>query len=593
MPWFEFENENNDENSPYEATQPEIITPDINELNRRAAFKDKNEVTQTVGWEPGSLVNIRSGSTSTSALPQYISNVTGLKIAPEYVILKPFYRDDYMERLANAYFFDDVINSAVERLAYFTLGTSDELRSILYPDSIRPLNSELEAKNALKEIKIFRTSNEIANSIVNSQLSDQEVTNFETYVHQTDKNCKLVKFLKKNYRASHIFSRSASYIEYSTQRIDDLGMPAGTPVALKPLKPMQLGNVAIDTTSWDIKAVQYNDSRIKFKDFIEVDMKQDIEGMEQIDRQRYIPANNLLYFVRNNNSMMKEEDDFYFGHSTLQPILNQSEENRRLQQIVIPSINQQLWAGVILWQFPNWTNAQMTKFFGSIRPGQHIGIPRKDITATPLAVNYDYGGLLNLKMELKKGMLSVFGMPSFLMNFEEANTKATADAVVIGFNESTIQAERSWLTDILDEQWYANLFRTYFPSDEFIHIKLKIMVEFENISFESFLEKAVSVVSLIEKKIITLSEGRNLLKMPPLKPEDYAELGITNPNAPMLTDPMMQTPPETPNLLQTLLTQKNQQVQQQQQQQQSDNPAADRFNSKVSLSGMKSQLLNK
>jgi len=100
---------------------------------------------------------IKSGSTSISALPEYIPTKNNLKIKQDYIVLKPFYSDDYLNRCSNAYLFDDVINSAIERLAFFTLGTSDEIRSVLYPESLRPIKSELEAKNAIKELDIIKT----------------------------------------------------------------------------------------------------------------------------------------------------------------------------------------------------------------------------------------------------------------------------------------------------------------------------------------------------------------------------------------------------------------------------------------------------
>jgi len=529
---------------------------DINEIQREGAFKKNVHHGMISEQKILEIRNrIKQGSTSTTALPQFISNISGLKMAPEFIIVKPFYTDQWLERMSNAFLFDDVISSAIERLSFFTLGTTDEMHATLYPDSIKPLNSAFEARNELKKLKIIREGTAIANSIINSQLSDQEITDLELGVHQVDKICKLGRFLKKNYRGAHVFSRSASYIEHSPQAIPELGLPAGVPIALKPLKPMQLGNVCINPNSWDIEAVQYLDSKILFQKFIDIDKEKQIEGLSDTDRQRYIPKDNILYFVRGNNNMMKEEDDFYFGHSTIQPIINQSEENRRLNQIVIPSINQQLWAGMILWTFPGYTNGQMRNFFKNVRPGQHIGIPDDRIKAQPLQVEYDYQGLMQLRQELKKSMLSVFGMPSFLMNFEAANTKATAEAVVIGFNESTIQAERSWITDILDEQWYAKIFNKFYPADDYIHIKMKMMVEFENISFESFMEKAIAVVALIDKKVVTMSEIRNLLKLPPLLPQDYVELGLTPPNDGSLVDPATQGIPQPVNQVNELMAQ--------------------------------------
>jgi len=505
---------------------------------------------------------IKSGSTSISALPEYIPTKNNLKIKQDYIVLKPFYSDDYLNRCSNAYLFDDVINSAIERLAFFTLGTSDEIRSVLYPESLRPIKSELEAKNAIKELDIIKTGIDIAGSIVSNHLSDQEIKDFETFIHYTDKNCKLGKFLKKNYRACHVFGRSASYIEKTPTGIDSLKLPPDTPIGLKPLKPMYLGNVAINPDNWEIQAVEYRDPKVTFKEYIDIGIQQQGQSgnvpYDQSTQPKYLDADNLLYFVRNNNNMMKDEDDFFFGHSTIQPIMPLSEESRRLNQIVIPQINQAHWAGTGIWTFNNWTREMMNNFFDKIKPGSHIGVPQKDITFQEMNLTYDYPGLIQLRNELKKGILTAFGLPSFLMNFEEVTNRATAETVVEGFNESTIQSERSWITDILDEQWYPRLFKLFYPADEFVHIKLKMVMEFENISFESFLQKAVATVALFEKGMMTLTECRNLLKLPALQPTDYQELGITAPGQPPLVDPLTQAPPQTPNMVAQFAAQRQQ-----------------------------------
>lgn len=514
--------------------------PDINEKERMETYNQ-----------------IKSGSTSISTLPEYIPTKNNLKIKQDYIVLKPFYNDDYLNRCSNAYLFDDVINSAIERLAFFTLGTSDEIRSVLYPESLRPITSELEAKNAIMELDIIKTGIDIAGSIVNNHLSEQEIKDFETFIHYTDKNCKLGTFLKKNYRASHVFGRSASYIEKTPVEIPSLNLPVDTPIGLKPLKPMHLGNVAINPDNWEIMAVEYKDPKVTFKEYADIGIKQLGQSgnvpFDQSTQPKYLDSENLLYFVRNNNNMMRDEDDFFFGHSTIQSIMPLSEESRRLNQIVIPQLNQSHWAGTGIWFFNNWTVEQMDKFLSKIKPGGHIGVPQKDITFQEMQLKYDYPGLIQLRNELKKGILTAFGLPSFLMNFEEVTNRATAQTVVIGFNESTIQSERSWITDILDEQWYPRLFKLFYPDDEFIHIKLKMVTDYKNINFESFLQKAVATVSLFEKGMMTLTECRELMNLPPLQPKDYQELGLTPPG--QLVDPVTQGIPQTPNLVQQLTAQ--------------------------------------
>ena len=189
----------------------------------QSAVKNPNfEIIENIGRHESERTYIKQGSTSTSALPTYISNINNLKMKPEYIIIQPIYSDEYLDRLSNAALFDDVINSALERLSYFTLGTSDEMRAVLYPESLRPLKSELEAKNAIKELDVIKSGIDIAGSVVNNHLTDQEIDEFETFIHYTDKNAKLGKFLKKNYRGAHVFAHSASYIEYTDKEIPSL-----------------------------------------------------------------------------------------------------------------------------------------------------------------------------------------------------------------------------------------------------------------------------------------------------------------------------------------------------------------------------------
>ena len=88
------------------------------------------------------------------------------------------------------------------------------------------------------------------------------------------------------------------------------------------------------------------------------------------------------------------------------------------------------------------------------------------------------------------------------------------------------------------------------------------MVEFENITFESFLQKSIAAVSLYEKRMMTITEVRNMLKLPPLQDSDYAELGITKPG--QLVDPATQGIPQAPNLVGQLMAEKQKQQQQQQ-----------------------------
>jgi hypothetical protein len=503
---------------------------------------------------------LKSASVPLTAIPQFIDQNNALKIKPEYVVYQPFYTDEYNDRLSNAILFDDVIKSVMSTLSNYVIGAEDEIRSILYPEVIRPLKSELEAKGELKKLRIIKNAMEVTGEIIGQQLDDTDIDQFEKAVNYSNKISGLYSNLGQVFRATHGFGRTAFYVEYTDKPIKDLGIPVDFPLSIKPLNSMYMGNVVVDPITWNIKALEYKDPTLKFREYIDLGLKrynQQNNTSQSIGDVKYLDANNFVYFVKNNDNLMRQFYDRFFGHSTIQSILPLSEENRRMNQIVIPQINQGHWAGNLVWFFPpTYTEKAQQEFFQTMKPGGHTGVADERIKFQEVKVSYDYAGLLNLKDSLKKGILSAFHIPSFITNFEDITNRATAQTVINGFNESVIQSERSWLTKTLDEQWFARMFSAYWPDDQFIMAKMKIIMEFENVAFDSFLEKSIAVVALKEAGIMTLTECRNMLNQAPLMPSDYAELGISPPSADP-NNPMVQAAP--PSSMASALQQKQQQ----------------------------------
>jgi hypothetical protein len=115
-----------------------MYSDEYSRINTKAVTNPNFEPEDIWKAESREAYRLKQGSTATTALPDFISSTNSLKMKPDYIILQPIYSDEYLNRLSNAALFDDVINSALERLSYFTLGTSDEIRAVLYPESLRP-----------------------------------------------------------------------------------------------------------------------------------------------------------------------------------------------------------------------------------------------------------------------------------------------------------------------------------------------------------------------------------------------------------------------------------------------------------------------
>ena len=525
--------------------------------DRRIQFSERSAYISRVNQ----LTNrIKSGSTQITKLAGDIDPANATSYYPQYTIAFKILSDAYENRLANCMFFDDVVNAAVNRLAFFVLGNADELRANLYPNTPKKLLSQAEAYGELQQVQMVRSGINIGGSILNNSLTLQEIQDLEKTIHYVDYTCNLPSIIEHNWKNSFIFGRSASLLEFTPDPIDSLNIPAQMPIAAKPLKSQYLGNVLIDPTSWEISAVQYKDPKIDFLHDMYVDpfstkkQVQDSRGkpVNEFDpappatasnwgysssvrpgvsgtspqedplssqgaensQFRFIDSDYLLYFVRNNNNMMKDDDDFYFGHSALQSILSLSEENRRINRIVLPQLNQSHWAGSGLFSAPNWNVEQMSMLLSGFKPGGYSAVNQTGLNFQEIKLTHDYAGLLAQQDYIKKRILSVIGIPSFLMNFEDITNRATVEIVLSAFSESNIQAERSWICKILDDQWYPRILRAKFPQDDYANIKLKVMLEFSNITFESFLEKAAALNVLVQSGFIPLDVAQNMLQLP-------------------------------------------------------------------------------
>jgi hypothetical protein len=459
---------------------------------------------------------VRSAATSTTLLPDN-------KLAPPVLAQndpKRFiavYNDEYNNRLANAWEFDYTIRGAINRLVFFILGKTDSIKTTLYPNIREQIQSEFQAKNELAKVRILRSADEIADQLMGSQFSEQEQLDLQEFIDNTDRVTRLYPSLQKPLKSSYIFGRSALWIQKTPDGILDLKMPAGSPLALKPLNSRYLGQVKINTVNWNISEVEYNDPQAKMtKDGDPNKEFKDDGGAAQQnssgDSTTWLPIEDLIYFTRDDDNIVG--DSLHYGLSTVQTILALSEENRRINQRVMPEIHESMWGGSALWTFPGWSSADITTFLATIKPGKNITVNSPDVSVENIALQYDEANLLSVRDSNEKKILGAFGVPDFLLNIKAASAQKTMGDELIAFQESIIESERAWIRDILDEYWYRRLLNTYFPEDQYIHIKLKVVTEFKNISFESFFEKALALETLVSNKLMTQKEARELLSLP-------------------------------------------------------------------------------
>lgn len=468
---------------------------------------------------------VRSAATSTTLLPhnELLAPILAQNDPKRFIAV---YNDEYNNRLANAYEFDHTIRGAVNRLVFFILGKTDSIKTTLYPNIREQIQSEYQAKNELSKINIMRGADEIANTLMGSQFSEQEQIKLQEYIDNTDRVTRLYPSLPKPIKSAYIFGRSGLWIQRTPDEITDLNIPAGSPIALKPLNSRYLGQVKINTVNWNISEIEYNDPSARMQTDGDPDKAETEQGgsgqgtpapaqsQQQTsgDSTIWLPINDLVYFTRDDDNIVN--DSLHYGLSTIQPILTLSEENRRINQRVMPEIHESMWAGSAVWEFPGWGETEINNFLSRIKPGKNIAVNSPDIKVNTVSLQFDEANLLNVRDSNEKKILAAFGVPGFLLNIKGGSDQKTMGDELIAFQESIIEAERAWIRDVLDEYWYRRLLNAYFPDDQYIHIKLKVITEFKNISFESFFEKALALETLVSNKLMTPKEARELLSLP-------------------------------------------------------------------------------
>lgn len=497
---------------------------------------------------------VRSAATSTTLLPNapLSPNVLTQNDPKRFIAV---YNDEYNNRLANAWEFDHTIRGAINRLVFFILGKTDSIKTTLYPNIRDQIRSEFQAKNELEKVNIIRSADEIADTLLGSQFTEQEQLALQTFIDNTDRVTKLYPSLPKPLKSSYVFGRAGLFIQRTPDEITDLNMPAGSPVALKPLNSRYLGQVKINPINWNISEIEYKDPSAVFQqkaDPSKFDPKADTSSTTQAappqkagnDQANWLPIEDLIYFTRDDDNVVG--DSLHYGLSTIQPVLALSEENRRINQRVMPEIHETMWGGYAMWTFPGWAQSDIDRFLATIKPGKNITVNSPDVQVQNMQLQFDEANLLNVRDANEKKILGALGVPDFLLNIKNASAQKTMGDELIAFQESIVESERAWVRDILDEYWYRRLLQAYFPSDQYIHIKLKVVTEFKNISFESFFEKALALETLVSNKLMTPKEARELLALPLI--DDALTTVPGTETVPTTTTNMMETTPQSSSL---------------------------------------------
>lgn len=396
---------------------------------------------------------------------------------------------------------DYTVSSAISTLIHYVLGRG--LKATIYPTTREQLKTQEEVTNRLNDV------------IKEFDLGPKSMEEFQNFIDMVDLNCGLYEtHMPQALAQSYVFGRSVLWKVRANKEIESQELPAkwgfkeGVPIALRPLDSIGLGQVIVDTKSWEPKIIEYDGS---------LGSIEDVTGKRKQTEE--LKIEDLIYFTKDDYNIIP--DSYNYGFTKLLDAIPVSENKRRLTKKVFAEINNNQWAGLNVFEIAGMSTKDMQAFANTLRAGRNK-ITNQPIKVHSITPQFDMAGNLEQLKQLHLNLLMAVKVPSFLMNFEQITNRATTEAILSAWQQTVLEAERNWIRMVLWKYWYKPLIEFYFPDKAFLYLRIKIIQEFQSIEFSGLFEKAIAVNNLYSARIITIREARELLNLPPFS-EEQAE----------------------------------------------------------------------
>lgn len=329
--------------------------------------------------------------------------------------------------------------------------------------------------------KYFATE-DLRKQAVESIINNEEYQNILGQVKEIDRKVKLQERLMGAQLQKYAFGRSALGVVIKN----------GLPTDLKPLSSKNLGNVYVDPKTWEFKGVDYHDLLVN----------------DGVGKAKALKAEELLYFTNMDYNITP--DSLFYGVSKLKAVVGASVAKRIIIDEDMPETAKGLWAAKGLLPLPGVTSqSKMNSIVNGLDPAKITAVNAEVGQPIIFPASDKIMELMNAVHELDKYIVRQIGVPMPLMSgYEDVTNRATMDTIVQAYMETRAEFERTVLQSQIDIQWYDTILAALTKKTP-EELEYKVCVEFQNLVFDTFKDKA-EALKLIEEAGIPLTEEAKL-----------------------------------------------------------------------------------
>lgn len=323
--------------------------------------------------------------------------------------LKPPYRKRDIDRFEDTFRSDGTVRNGLAKKWNFILGSHTSV--------------------SLDVNKEYQNDDDRANSM-------KQVLAFEPYRIAMDKANEILR--KCNFRkVLHAGGIQASV--YGRSCIEKVRDPSDNNriCRLNVLNSKLLGDVEVDHDTWEFLGVHYRDLP-KQDDLLE--------------------AGDIVYIPRHDYHI--SSGSMYYGLSDLEPIVDGSETKRIIKQEDLKEIARSLWAGFgwMMFKDPNITFDQMSEIVNKMKAGAWTATDQS-VELQVQKIAQDAPMLLEIINEMNLETARDLAIPSPLVGYENKQNYSNLVQTLISWKESDLDAERRWLSDIVEAQLLNEIFK--------------------------------------------------------------------------------------------------------------------------------------
>jgi len=447
-------------------------------------------------------------------LKKKIYNVRQLS-GDNLITFRPIHSQELKTSLANAHESDPYMKRITGFYTDYTFG--DGIKFRLVPLQVDTPKSREESDDLVRKI-----------------ITKKEHEGFARFATAVNYMSNIYSELKKIWHQSYTFGMAAGWKTLSLvdlvslKKGREIRIPMGTPIKIKPIDGFNLTYIHQDVDNFNPIFYQYNNANstltfvknAKGQDVMELSLRPNTKLIEQYNM---LPAERLLLVKRPNIGITPNTS--VYGVSPLLPILYISENIRRIDEKILPELNEGSYAGVGIFSVMEDSKYDIDKLAQDLSTAGTRIVMNEEIKYQPIEVDFNMQAIVDQKISLIKSELLALGLPESI--FFPTNTNRSVLEILINIWQNVdLQKERDLLNEVMWDYWYKDLMNIYFPDDELLDLHLTVKLEFKNKTFAGFIDKAAPTIEARKYGILTEIEARQMLDQDPVPAVQDDEIPI-------------------------------------------------------------------